>query len=421
MKKNIQIYITIPIIAISLIFLIYSSQNNLETNNLDKVENETNFYDIKLKNMPIDDPHVKKIFIKCGIEKHCTVESLQRLSESENKKTVIETAREILSTYEEIGFYCHENGHHIGMFLYGLVGNLSEDILSIEKRCGGSVHHGIIQNYFTTSMLLKNQKIDEFEITHICDVVLESSLSKTECLHGIGHGLIESYNYDLISALNRCDELEEAHYCYSGTAMGFGMNYFETYKESLNEDEVLQVCKDLEEKYQIACYQYQANNLLILKNLSTRDSLAVCDTLENTNEIKYCYRGIGLQIFSIYNNNFELYSSECLLGNPNFQIYCLFGAEIGIIDQLGMNKGFEFCKTLPEKFKSDCYSQIGDWLRKHHSPNEVKETCSKVEDMKYFEICTTKLLDRIKCDVEFVNRDSNNTIDMTDSSDCGFQ
>jgi len=421
MKKNIQIYITIPIIAISLIFLIYSSQNNLETNNLDKVENERNFYDEKLKNMPIDDPHAKKIFSNCGIEKHCTVESLQKLSESESKKTVIETAREILSTYDEIGFYCHENGHHIGMFLYGFIGNLSEAILSVEKRCGGSVHHGMLQNYFTTSMLLKNQKIDEFEITHICDVGFESALSKTECEHGIGHGLIESYNYDLISALNRCDELEDSGNCYSGTAMGFTKNYYETNKESLNEYEILQVCIDLEEKYQPACYQFQASNLLMLKNLSTRDSLAVCDALENTNEIKYCYGGVGIQIFSLYHNNFELYASECLQGNPNFQLFCIAGGEGVILDQLGIDKGFEFCKVLPEKFKSKCYAQSGDWLRKYYNLNEVEEACLKVEDMKYFEICTTKLFDRIKCSVEFVIEDSNKTIDMTDSSNCGFE
>ncbi len=147
----------------------------------------------------------------------------------------------------------------------------------------------------------------------------------------------------------------------------------------------------------------------------------MCDTIENTNEIKYCYVGVGQQIFSLYHKNFELYASECLQGNPNFQTYCLFGAVEVILDQLGMDKGFEFCKDLPEKFKSKCYTQIGDWLRENYSLNEVEEACSKVEDMKYFEICTTKLLDRIKCDVEFVNRDSNNTIDMTDSSDCGFQ
>jgi len=143
MKKNIQIYIAIPIIAISLIYLVYSSQNNLEAAILDQVLDERNFYDDKLKNMPIDDPHVKKIFSNCGTEKHCTVESLQKLSESESKITVIETAREILSTYEEIGFYCHKNGHHIGMFIYGLYGNLSEAILSVEPRCGGSVHHAL--------------------------------------------------------------------------------------------------------------------------------------------------------------------------------------------------------------------------------------------------------------------------------------
>ncbi|MGI0021407.1 MAG: hypothetical protein ACRD9Q_00970, partial [Nitrososphaeraceae archaeon] len=117
MEKNIQFYLAILLFGIGIVVLIIAFQRNIESDKFETLQEGQNAYDIKLKNIQTENPHVKEIFSKCGIEKHCTIEGLYDLAQKEDKQVVLGTVREILSTYEEIGLYCHENGHHIGMFM----------------------------------------------------------------------------------------------------------------------------------------------------------------------------------------------------------------------------------------------------------------------------------------------------------------
>ena len=51
---------------------------------------------MRVRDMPINNPHVKKIFSECGIEKHCTVEGLWDLAKLEDKQTALASTRLIL-------------------------------------------------------------------------------------------------------------------------------------------------------------------------------------------------------------------------------------------------------------------------------------------------------------------------------------
>ena len=107
--------------------------------------------------------------------------------------------------------------------------------------------------------------------------------------------------------------------------------------------------------------------------------------------------------------------SECLAGNPNYQTYCLGGIESKILDERGIDKGFEFCKIIPEKSKYDCYTLIGDWIRSYSS-SDLKKACSSAESGKYYEICVTPKSERIECNVVIVKNGKN----ITDSASCGI-
>ncbi len=422
--KNFQVILAICIFGIISVILVYNFQNNFEAVKLEQSSNLNDSYDVELKNLPIKDPHVKKILSQCGIEVHCTVDGLLELAKLENKKTVLSAVNDILSIYEEIGYYCHQNGHHLGMFVYGFSGNLSEAISSVERRCGGSIYHGIIENYFASAVMLKNQNVDELEIANICDELSDSKLTIMECLHGVGHGLMKAYNYDFSSALTRCDEFELAQECYNGASMANGNFYLETNKESLNGNDIIQFCTVLEKKYQPYCYLYQANNLLISKNLSTKDSFTMCDTIENNDETRYCYSGIGAQLVGRFLHNLEGVVFECQKGDPNYQTACILGSEGILLDQLGNDKGFEFCKIIPEKFKSDCYAKISFWLKNTlSSKEEIKNSCSAAENQKYYETCVSGKPDRINCSAILIEKGTNGTNttkDITDLVKCGF-
>ncbi|MGI0056708.1 MAG: hypothetical protein ACREAK_04965, partial [Nitrosarchaeum sp.] len=278
----------------------------------------------------------------------------------------------------------------------------------------------IIENYFLSTVLLENHNVKDLNITNICDEIKGSDLIKVECAHGIGHGLLKAYNFDSTSALHRCDEITSPESCYNGVAMENAIKYREDSNESLNGFDIIHYCSSLDKKYQPTCYQYQASNILISKDQSIKESLALCDTIENQDEIDYCYYGIGTQILSIFLGDFKKTISECQQGKSNFQSSCISGSELVILDQLGIDKGLEFCKMIPENFKSDCYYNIGVWARlSFYSEEKIRNICSSAENGKYFEDCVTKMPKRIKCTAVLILPD-NTTQEYTDSMGCGF-
>jgi len=63
-------------------------------------------------------------------------------------------------------------------------------------------------------------------------------------------------------------------------------------------------------------------------------------------------------------------------------------------DQKGTDKAMDYCKILPEKFKTDCYNRVGVWVQLLHPGNEEQE-CSKAET-NYFETCIIANLENVK-------------------------
>ncbi|MGI0021381.1 MAG: hypothetical protein ACRD9Q_00840 [Nitrososphaeraceae archaeon] len=202
--------------------------------------------------------------------------------------------------------------------------------------------------------------------------------------------------------------------------MANAIKYREDNNESLNGFDIIHYCSSLDKKYQPTCYQYQASNILSSEKYSLKESLALCDTIENSDEIDYCYYGIGTQIFFAFLGNMEKTILACQQGKSNFQSQCIAGSELVILDQLGIDKGLEFCKIIPENFKSDCYYNIGSWARlSFYSEEKIMNICSSAENGKYFEDCVSKMPKGVKC-TAIIFLPDNTTQDYTDSVNCGL-
>ena len=104
------------------------------------------FIEKQLQYVQIENQHAKEILSKCGIDDFCLLEALQNMRQKETRETILGTIDEILSAYLEIDYYCHRQGHHIGEFVYGYIGNVTLALESTNIKCGGSVYHGIIEN-----------------------------------------------------------------------------------------------------------------------------------------------------------------------------------------------------------------------------------------------------------------------------------
>ena len=349
-------------------------------------------FDEKIRNFQTLNEEANKILSSCGSDKHCTVELMWNLAENEPQATVIQTLNDITSAYTELGYYCHGVAHHLGMFLYGITGNLTQTLEFAEKRdCGGAMYHGAIENYFLTEMILNDADPDKIDFVSICTNLEKDSkkMKRVECAHGTGHGLAKIYDYDVFSSVKRCDEFLEDHekrLCYEGVFMENVVAHQKTGGGAIDPDDLLYPCNDLDQKYAGACYYYHTSYLLQQKGLDgTYDE---CNNIPLQGNLIFCYIGIGREAGGDSFDNYQKVIPVCLKGIPKYQRFCYQGALVVIADQRGIEESFEACKTFPELFKMDCYTLVGDWIRNETPAKKDRERmCSLAENQQYRQVC----------------------------------
>ena len=337
-------------------------------------------------------PNAIKILELCDTDKHCIVEALWSLAKQEKDDAIVFTAAdEIMANFQQAGFYCHQQGHHVGLFLYSFTQDLSKSLSLADRKCGGSIYHGIVENYFMTEVLFEGANVEEIDIADSCNQLLDDSKSMIylECVHGVGHGLAKSYDYDVFSAVKRCDEFEtgeEEAFCNQGVFMENVVEYHETGGGTFDENDLLYPCNQLDSKYAQNCYHYHSSYLFKNTN-SASEVFQQCDKINDEEQIQSCYVGVGGQISASLEKMEEI-NRHCQLGDPKYQNLCFIGVVLLVADQFGLDEAFKTCQLFPEKFKQGCYLFMGSWISKLNLTSEqIDEECKKAEDLKYYKDC----------------------------------
>jgi len=350
-------------------------------------------YNETLKNYKSENQLVELIFSKCGVDSHCAADSMIILSKNQTKQNTIATLNEIVTTIDETGMTCHNQSHHLGEFLYGYIGNLTEALIIADRKCGGGLYHGVIENYFQTELFFERADKDTIPVKESCDVLGTDPYShiRLECTHGTGHGLLRAYDFDVFSAVKRCDEFKfsiDHRACYRGVFMENLVEYWEDKEGAFDEEDIFYPCNRVEDKYANDCYHYQAQYILDKNRYFVEDSFDDCEKINNDTFEKYCYYGIGIQISFAFVNDIPGLISTCQKGDPQFATFCFQGAVVTTVDQRGIDKAISLCKILEEKFKEDCYNTVGKWVNTIGADLKARQDmCSKAETLEYAEVC----------------------------------
>jgi len=387
-------------IGLSLFYYSMTTPENIEVANLSDPlffydDYESN-YDKIMREYETSDSYGNKIRKDCGIDEYCIVEEMQKLSRAESKETVLQTFNDLTSVYTQLQMFCHPQGHHLGEFLYGYLGNITEAITFIDRSCGGSVYHGAIENYVRSEIFFEGATPSDVDIKEICKHVEGLSIQdRTECNHGVGHALALVYEYDVLSAAKRCEDFDgkwEQNSCFEGVFMENTQEVLENKGGAYDEDDILYPCNSMEEKYAHPCLYHHASFILQEKG-SINGAFDVCDQIENSMLAKRCYLGLGRQIGVGFLENMGKLHSVCENGNSEYLTYCYAGAMLTILDDVGTQEGFNACKVFPEKEKSRCYSIMGKWVYQNYSPEQRAAQCSQAVTDAYYDICISQVAD----------------------------
>ncbi len=339
-----------------------------------------------LQQSNMQNPYAKDIISKCGSDGKCIVKELQFLTINDPELDFFKIILSVLGAFEEQQIWCHSQAHHIGKFLLGYNnGNATKAFSYGSKLCGGAIYHGILENYYKNSVLLDSINPDEIEVRNSCKTFEDDWEILLECSHGVGHGLIQAYDYNLMKATKRCDEFEfdpQKFTCYRGVFMENLNSLFRKKNTSnFNLEDLFYPCNTFDGNYAKVCYTYQG---ILINNVlrSITASIEQCMKIPEKEMIQYCFSGIRVIGNSPLTTTYN-FVSACQQDNDDFSKQCFGMYAILITDWRGWDTSIEFCKLSPEKYKPTCYEFLGKFAV---DLGEISE-CSKAESIQYENIC----------------------------------
>ncbi|MGH7562566.1 MAG: hypothetical protein ACRENB_16280 [Gemmatimonadales bacterium] len=247
-------------------------------------------------------------------------------------------------------------------------------------------YHGVIQAYFAWS------GTDSATVAALCDsatAIRESVWLRFQCVHGIGHGLVQTMALDLPRALDGCDDLSgpfDRESCYGGAFMEFvsggrGQSHHPragpqaTHERHEAEasttpafalrrrEDPLYPCTVVEERYRRACYQLQPAIIFETAEGDMRRVARACDQAPERHR-RSCYQGIGTYASGMTARHAGKTIRICSMGSPQYREWCFVGVAKNFVDVTSRaDDGLDFCRRLEAPdIATRCHVAVGEQI-----------------------------------------------------------
>lgn len=281
-----------------------------------------------------------------------------------------------------------------------------DDVAAIFAGCSGlfqsGCYHGVIQAYLT-----REGGVDSATVAGLCDVLQgkpPSQWLRFQCVHGLGHGLEMTLNWDLPRSLTACDWLASAwdrDGCYGGAFMenavasmpgGGHHTSARVIAENANADghsdhgehtgheghmpdpaaitfrmrdstDALYPCTVVDVRYQATCYLLQGGIILQGVKYDFAKAARECDRAP-ADLRENCYLSLGTSASGATVRNTRKVIGYCSKGDPRYQPWCFVGAVKNYIDvTANPDDGVAFCREVPAgRNRRQCYVAVGEHL-----------------------------------------------------------
>jgi hypothetical protein len=256
------------------------------------------------------------------------------------------------------------------------------------------MYHGVTEAFLRKEGL--SDQIDSI-VKNTCEQALSkhpdlSEGTKSLCYHGLGHGLMYITSSNLRRSLDYCDLLQgtNSENCYGGVFMEYAASKAVGPLANNIDLEDPTYCDVLTDHQKDACYSRQGVNYLSFTKGDVAAAMQLCLRFPD----KYkpgCFEGVGTNNPSPSKSDTQA-GTDCLNAlSVSEEAYkgCVVGSLSFIIqlDRGALTGAADFCATVPEKYKSLCYSHAGMgatiWL---NSGETIADTCAVMPEA-YRAIC----------------------------------
>lgn len=279
--------------------------------------------------------------------------------ETDARKTL-----ELLGKLSQLGGYsqsnCHPLSHKIGNIAVHVYGSVLAASPYYLPTCYSGYYHGLLEEYIATEPDLKTA------VTTACGTYDSSKVyfDWFQCDHGLGHGIMQYEQDDVLASLKDCDLVDSANFareiCYGGVFMENITTDEKTGHPSkfIKTDDPIYPCDIVEVQYKGSCYFLSSSMILRLNGYNFQAGFKSCDTAEKA-YIYLCYQSMGRDISGAFHNSIDKVNELCPQGNPEYVGDCYYGAVRDFINAEGeFDTALPMCAATPEDYKSRCYNAM---------------------------------------------------------------
>jgi len=310
--------------------------------------------------------------IKHTITYSCYKNELIDLTNTTGPQAALSLLKQNYDTNGFINAECHQLTHVVGRATLDRYKDLGVAYQRGDYFCASGYYHGVSEEIITqkgAAYMFKNAK-------YVCTKFAKTEyhqLDHYNCVHGIGHGLMEAANGNLFLALKSCDTLNdswEQTSCYSGVFMQNVM-IEESPDESvdhksayLKDDDLLYPCTVVDEKYKWGCYIFQSSYAIAKTNSNFPKVFGLCRALDQKFR-DVCYGSLGRDASGVSNFDQDKTIANCNQGQDDeAKMACFKGAAINLIYVYHSDKqAHQLCDALNETFKYACNGGVKDYYR----------------------------------------------------------
>jgi hypothetical protein len=271
--------------------------------------------------------------------------------------------------------------------------------------CTDDFNYGCQHGFFETAAT-KNQSVGAIAIKLCGQVENDPSFSykhKFYCYHGAGHGIMQTAEYDLTSALATCDSFP-TQMGNQGCWQGVFMEADNVVGDPDGQDkgfstpaDPLAPCNHVAPKYQNECYINIGQGLIRVEKSNVVRASQDCLGAGSETNIKTCMDGLGIIIgnnlwqeeFTNLKGSFiENTWTICQEFPAAYVDRCVFGAvaQINNMDGLNLDRVNQFCQLVSSNIRTWCYQSIGNDIRAETDVDAVIKKCQELPT-DYIQAC----------------------------------
>lgn len=268
----------------------------------------------------------------------------------------------------QVRSYCHPLAHAIGHGAVEKYPEVNEAYQHGDDFCWSGYYHGVMEAIMTD---IGTENLAG-ELNDICAKIPgkeDYSFDYYNCVHGMGHGLMDVMGDRLVPALNMCDNLTgwwEQQSCFSGVFMQNVINDgLEYHVADLKPDDTVYPCNVVDERYKDQCYLMQTSYMLKINGYDFKKTFDICENVDKGFSVT-CYRSLGRDASGSTVSDLKKTHDLCMLGkNYEQRSECAVGAVKDFISYYHDDvKARQLCESFEDtNIKNYCLKTAEEYYR----------------------------------------------------------